>query len=107
MAIHLVSCSLRVRAVFVVLDLVYRLRHARAQTDSSLALFVPQNTRTHSSQQIHDSLQHSSVSVLLQVFQMCFNGSLSNNWRCEASQQADKADQVTARNFSSGHSQDR
>ena len=38
----------------------------------------------------------SSVSVLLQVFQMCFNGSLSNNWRCEASQQAGEADQVTA-----------
>ena len=32
--------------MFVVLDLVYRLRHARAQTDSSLALCVPQNIHT-------------------------------------------------------------
>ena len=37
-----------------------------------------------------------TVSVVLQVFQMCLNDSLSNNWRCEGSQQAGEAAQVTA-----------
>ena len=35
-------------------------------------------------------------SVVLQVFKLCFNGSLSNKWRCEGSQQAGEAAQVTA-----------
>ena len=35
------------------------------------------------------------VSVLLQVFQMCFKGSSSNNWRSESSKQAGETTQVT------------
>ena len=36
-----------------------------------------------------------TISVLLQVLQMCFNGSFSNSWRCDASQQAAETAQVT------------
>ena len=37
-----------------------------------------------------------TVPVMLQVFQMCFKCSLSNNWLCEASQQAGETAQVTS-----------
>ena len=38
--------SLHVREVFIVIDRMYRHRHARAQTVSHLALLVPQNMLT-------------------------------------------------------------
>ena len=37
-----------------------------------------------------------TVSVLLQVLQMCLKGSFSNNWGCESTQQAGETAQVTA-----------
>ena len=40
--------------------------------------------------------EQDTVPMLSQVFQLCFNDSLSNNWRCEGSQQAGEAAQVTA-----------
>ena len=57
-------CSLRVCAVFVVLDLVYRLRHARAQTDSSLAFLCLKTLG-------HPAVNRSTIHSITLQFQCC------------------------------------